>query len=49
MARDGYEAMLKGEVRVISGITNKIQAMLSNVQPDTLIAAQMKKMFSEKD
>ena len=49
VARDGYEAMLKGEVRVISGITNKIQAMLSNVQPDTLIAAQMKKMFSEKD
>lgn len=48
VAKDGYEAMMNGEVRVISGITNKIQAMLSNVQPDTMIASIAKKMFSEK-
>ncbi|MBC8082141.1 MAG: SDR family NAD(P)-dependent oxidoreductase [Hymenobacter sp.] len=37
----------KGKTRVISGITNKIQAMLSNVTPDNLIAAGMRRMFEE--
>lgn len=48
VAKDGYEALMKGEVRVISGITNKIQAMLSNIGPDTLVASMMKKVFTEK-
>lgn len=48
VAKDGYEAMMKGEMRVISGLTNKVQAMLSNVTPDGLVAVQMRKMFEEK-
>ena len=48
VARDGYEAPMKGEVRVVSGLTNKVQAMLSNITPDSLVAAGMRKMFEEK-
>lgn len=48
VARDGYQALMNGEVRVISGLTNKVQAMLSNVMPDSLIAAGMRKVFAEK-
>ncbi|GAA4002112.1 SDR family oxidoreductase [Hymenobacter fastidiosus] len=45
VARDGYEALMKGEMRVISGVTNKVQAMLSNVIPDGVVAAGMRKLF----
>ncbi|WP_167852041.1 SDR family NAD(P)-dependent oxidoreductase [Hymenobacter elongatus] len=48
VAKDGYEALMKGEMRVISGLTNKVQAMLSNITPDGLVAAGMSKMFAEK-
>jgi short-subunit dehydrogenase len=47
VAKDGYEALMKGETRVISGITNKIQAMLTNITPDGLVAAGMRKVFEE--
>ncbi|WP_310393070.1 SDR family oxidoreductase [Hymenobacter sp.] len=49
VAKDGYEALMNGEMRVISGITNKVQAMLSNITPDNLVAAGMRKMFAEKE
>ncbi|HEX8330419.1 MAG TPA: SDR family oxidoreductase [Hymenobacter sp.] len=49
VAKDGYEALMNGEMRVISGITNKVQAMLSNLTPDNLVAAGMRKMFAEKE
>ncbi len=45
VAKDGYEALMKGEARVISGVTNKIQAMLTNITPDSIVAAGMRKMF----
>lgn len=48
VARDGYDALMKGETRVISGLTNKVQAMLSNIMPDSLVAAGMGQMFAEK-
>ena len=39
---------MKGEVRVISDLTNKVQAMLSNITPDSLVAAGMRKVFKKK-
>ena len=48
VAKDGYEALMKGEVRVVSGLTNKVQAMLSNITPNSLVAAGMRKTFEEK-
>lgn len=51
VARDGYEALMSGESRVISGIKNKIQAAMSTVMPDTSLASSMRKQMepSEKE
>ena len=43
VAKDGYEALMKGEVKVVSGLKNKVQTAMSNVLPDTALAAQMRK------
>jgi uncharacterized protein len=43
VAKDGYEAMMKGEVKVVSGMKNKMQAAMSNVMPDTALASTMRK------
>lgn len=48
VAKDGYQALMKGESRVISGFTNKMQAAISNVVPDTAVTATMHKMMEEK-
>lgn len=51
VARDGYEALMKGESRIISGVKNKIQAAMSTVMPDTTLASSMRKQMepSEKE
>jgi uncharacterized protein len=46
VARDGYEALMNGESRVISGTKNKVYGALSNVLPDTALAATMQKKMS---
>jgi len=43
VARDGYEAMMKGEDMVISGFKNKMQVAMSNMTPDASAAEKMKK------
>ena len=43
VAKDGYDALMKGEVKVISGLRNKVQATMSNIMPDSALAAQMRK------
>ncbi len=40
VAKDGYEALMKGEDRIISGFMNKVNITLSNVMPDSVAAAQ---------
>ena len=40
VAKDGYDALMKGEDRVISGLMNKINTTMSNVMPDSVAAAQ---------
>jgi len=49
VAKDGYEAMMKGEVKVVSGMKNKIQAAMSNVMPDTALTSSMRKKMEEPD
>ena len=41
VAQDGYQALMKGEKKVISGFMNKVQTMVSNVIPDALLADKM--------
>lgn len=41
VARDGYEALMSGTDKVISGIKNKMQVAMSNVIPDSMVAANV--------
>lgn len=49
VAKDGYEALLAGKDKVISGFLNKVQVALSNVTPDLLVAANLHKMGAPVD
>lgn len=42
VAKDGYEALMSGKDKVVSGFKNKVQVALGNVTPDTMLADQMK-------
>jgi short-subunit dehydrogenase len=44
VANDGYEAMIKGEGDVVSGIKNKVQTAAANVTPAGALARQHRKM-----
>jgi short-subunit dehydrogenase len=44
VAKDGFEAMLKGESDVVSGWKNKLQTTLANVTPNEMLAEQHRKM-----
>lgn len=43
VAKDGYEAMLKGDDMVVSGFKNKVMVAMSNIMPDSANAATMHK------
>jgi short-subunit dehydrogenase len=43
VARDGYEALMKGDDMVISGFKNKMQVGMSNIMPDSAVADKMLK------
>ena len=49
VAKDGYEALLAGKDKVVSGFMNKVQAAISNVLPDSLVAANMHKQAMPVD
>ena len=38
VAKDGYEALMAGEDRIISGFKNKVQVTASNIIPDSAVA-----------
>jgi short-subunit dehydrogenase len=42
VAKDGYEALMAGKDKVVSGFKNKMRVAMSNVTPDTVLAEQMK-------
>ncbi|HVX28749.1 MAG TPA: SDR family oxidoreductase [Parafilimonas sp.] len=43
VAKDGYDALMRGDDKVVSGLKNKVQVAMSNVMPDATVAAQMRK------
>jgi short-subunit dehydrogenase len=47
VAKDGYEALMNKDTKVVSGMKNKLQAAMSNVIPDTTGAANMRKLMEE--
>ena len=44
VARDGYEAMLKGEAGVVSGFMNKVESLFAGIIPDTVLAEMHRHM-----
>lgn len=44
VAKDGYEALMNGDDMVVSGFGNKMQVINSNIMPDALVAASVRKM-----
>jgi short-subunit dehydrogenase len=49
VAKDGYEALMKGDDKIISGMKNKVQVTMSNIMPDTMVASQIRKQAEETD
>lgn len=49
VAKDGYEALMSGDDKIISGLKNKMQAALANVLPDSMASATMGKQQEPKD
>lgn len=43
VAQDGYDALMAGEAMVVSGLKNKMQVAMSNVMPDSAVAAKLHK------
>lgn len=41
VAKDGYEALMRGDDKVISGFKNKVQVGVSNLVPDSTVAHMM--------
>lgn len=41
VAKDGYEALMAGEDRIISGLKNKVQVGAANLMPDSTVAHQL--------
>jgi short-subunit dehydrogenase len=49
VARDGYEGLMKGEHKVVSGLKNKAMVGLSQVMPDPMVAENMRKQQEPKE
>ena len=41
VAKDGYDALMSGTDKVVSGLKNKVQVAMGNVTPDTTLAHMM--------
>jgi short-subunit dehydrogenase len=44
VAKDGFDAMMKGDADVVSGWKNKVQTTIANVTPAEMLAEQHRKM-----
>ena len=44
VAKDGYDAMMKGEAGIVSGFMNKIQVAFAGIIPDSILAQMHRKM-----
>jgi short-subunit dehydrogenase len=43
VAKDGYEALMAGKDKVISGLKNQLQVQMMNIMPDSAVASMMAK------
>ncbi len=48
VAKDGYEALMSGDEKVVSGFKNKLTAIISNLTPDTMLAENVHERMREQ-
>ena len=48
VARDGYEALLKGDTQIVSGLMNKVQTMFADILPDEIVAQMHRRLAEPK-
>jgi short-subunit dehydrogenase len=48
VAKDGYQALMSGDDKIISGLKNKVMVGMSNVMPERMVAEQMNSMQKPK-
>lgn len=49
VAKDGYDALMAGDDKVISGIKNKVQVAMSNLMPESMVASTVEKQQQPVD
>jgi short-subunit dehydrogenase len=49
VAKDGFDALMSGDDMVVSGFKNKMQVAMSNVTPDSMVAANVHKQQAPKE
>ena len=49
VAKDGYQALMSGDDKVVSGLKNKVMVGMSNVMPEAMVAEQMNKMQQPRE
>ncbi|MDB5231966.1 MAG: short-chain dehydrogenase/reductase [Chitinophagaceae bacterium] len=49
VAKDGYEALMSGQNKIIPGIENKLMVGMMNTMPDNMTASQMQKNMQPSD
>jgi hypothetical protein len=45
VARDGYDALMSGKDKIVSGVMNKAQVAMAHVMPDQMVAANVRKLM----
>lgn len=49
VAKDGFDALMSGDDKIVSGMKNKVMVGMSNVMPESAVAAQMDKMQQPRE
>jgi short-subunit dehydrogenase len=49
VAQDGYDALMSGESKVVSGLKNKVMVGMSHITPDSMNAEMIHKMSEQQD
>ena len=48
VANDGYNALMKGQDKIVSGVMNKVNVAAAHILPDSTVAANVRKQMEEK-
>jgi uncharacterized protein len=48
VAKDGYEALMSGDDKIVSGLKNKVQVAMAHAVPDSMAAESMRKQQEPK-